>query len=135
MSKYLITGRPGSGKTTVIQELKRLGYRAFNTDELDDVTKLQHRSTGEVVPWPKRPVDWTRFSWNWQEDTLKKLLAGDADVFIGAVVGNQKDFYGLFDKIFVLTVTLETLTQRFKTHEYKRTSEGIKRLLAAQRNN
>ena len=122
MGKYLITGRPGSGKTTVIQELQRRGYRAFNTDDMPEVTQLEEQATGKVVPWPDGAVDWKKYIWNWQEDGLQKLLSLEGDVFIGGIVGNQKEFYSLFDKIFALTITTETLRQRLDSHSHPRTT-------------
>lgn len=118
MSKYLITGRQGSGKTTVIRQLQKLGFTAFNTDDLGDVTKLQDRETGEVVEWPQGEVDWARYAWNWQKPEIEKLLNSDETVFIGAVVSNQLDFYPMFDKVFVITVSADTLRARLGTHEH-----------------
>lgn len=118
MGKYLITGRQGSGKTTVIKILQERGYTAFNTDDLPNVTKLQDRQTGEVIDWPDGKVDWSKYAWNWQEQELKKLLASDEIVFIGAVVSNQVNFYDFFDKVFVLTVDGNTLRSRLETHEH-----------------
>ncbi len=119
MGKYLITGRQGLGKTTVIKFLQENGYTAFNTDDLPDVTKLQDRQTGEVIDWPDGKVDWSKYAWNWQEQELKKLLASGKTVFIGAVVSNQVDFYDLFDQVFVLAVDATTLRSRLETHEHE----------------
>ena len=119
MGRFLITGRQGSGKTTVIRRLQELGYTAYNTDELEGVTKLQDRLTGEVIGWPEGVVDWNKYAWNWQEEPLKQLLASDDTVFVGAVVGNQRDFYPLFDKIFVLTLDTDTLRKRLSIHEHE----------------
>ena len=122
MGKYLITGRPGSGKTTVIQELQRRGYHAFNTDDMPEVTQLEEQATGKVVPWPDGAVDWKKYIWNWQEDGLRKLLDLEGDVIIGAIVGNQKEFYSFFDKVFALTITTETLRRRLDSHAHRRTT-------------
>ena len=118
MGKYLITGRQGSGKTTVIKQLQKLGYTAYNTDDLLDVTKLQDKETKETIEWPEGKVDWSRYAWNWQKPEIEKLLASDEIVFIGAVVSNQVDFYPMFDKVFVITVSVNTLRTRLENHEH-----------------
>jgi broad-specificity NMP kinase len=129
MGKYFITGRPGTGKSSVIRNLQNRGFTAYNTDELDDVTKLENGQTGEVVPWPDSPVDWGRYRWNWQEAELKKLLASSGTVFVGAIVGNQEQYLSLFDKVFVLIIDSASLEQRLKQHEHNRTSEENARIL------
>lgn len=118
MGKYLITGRKGSGKTSVIKALQQRGFTAYNTDDLPQATKLQDKNTGEIINWPEGKVDWTKYAWNWQKPEIEKLLASDETVFLGAIAGNQKDFYHLFDKIFVLTVDPNTLRQRLEMHEH-----------------
>lgn len=121
MGKYFITGRPGSGKSTVIRELRRRGYNAFDTDQLPEITKLEDQTTGEIVAWPDGPVDWKRYRWNWQDAAFRQLLAGEGDIFIGAIVGNQQDYYALFNQVFALTLSEHTLAQRLDSHEHIRT--------------
>lgn len=130
MGKYLITGRSGSGKTTIIEELCRRGYQAFNTDDMTDVTQLEEQRTGKTVPWPNGPVDWTTYIWNWQERGLKKLLERHGEVFVGAIVANQKQYYPLFDKVFALTISTETLLQRLDTHSHNRTDDEKAKAIA-----
>ena len=118
MGKHFITGRKGSGKTSVIKALQERGFTAYNTDDLPEATKLQNKETGEVVPWPESGVDWSKYVWNWQKPEIEKLLASDETVFMGAVVSNQSDFYHMFDKVFVITVDTDTLRQRLEQHEH-----------------
>jgi predicted ATPase len=134
MGKYLITGRPGSGKTTVIESLKQRGFHAFNTDDMPEITKLEEQETGKPVPWPEGPVDWTRYIWNWQEAGLRNLLQTESDIFIGAIVGNQQKFYPLFDKIFALTVSTETLQKRLDSHAHPRTVQEKEQAIAVHHN-
>jgi len=130
MGKYLITGRPGSGKTTVIEALKRRGFHAFDTDAMPEITKLEEQETGTPVPWPGGAVDWKKYIWNWQEGGLRKLLQSENDVFIGAIVGNQQKFYPLFDKIFALTISTETLRKRLDSHAHPRTAQEKEQAIA-----
>jgi dephospho-CoA kinase len=134
MGKYLITGRPGSGKTTVIESLKQRGFQAFNTDGMPEITKLEEQETGKPVPWPEVVVDWKRYIWNWQEPGLRNLLQSESDIFIGAIVGNQQKFYPLFDKIFALTISAETLQKRLDSHAHPRTTQEKERAIAVHYN-
>lgn len=131
MGKYLITGRPGSGKTTVIEALKQRGFQAFNTDDMPEVTRLEEQETGKSVPWPEGAVDWKKYIWNWQEAGLRNLLQSEDDIFIGAIVGNQQKFYPLFDKIFALTISTKTLRQRLDSHTHPRTVQEKEQAIAA----
>ncbi|MBX4190524.1 hypothetical protein KW794_00350 [Candidatus Saccharibacteria bacterium] len=117
---YFITGNVGAGKSSVISELKKRGFAAYDTDEVDRATILIEKKTGKEVPWPDPPIDWSKYSYVWQPDKIKQLLNSGKPVFIGAIVGNQENFYHLFDKIFVLDLDIETLKQRILT----RTSKG-----------
>jgi broad-specificity NMP kinase len=130
MGNYLITGRPGSGKTTVIHELQSRGITAHDTDAITGVTQLEDKASGEIIPWPDGPVDWDKCAWNWQEPALSKLLRDSETVFVGAIVGNQQKFYPLFSKIFILTLDVETLEKRLETHEHVRTVEEKSRIIA-----
>lgn len=119
MGKYLITGRQGSGKTTLIKMLQAQGYTAYNTDDISESTKLQDKKTGEVIEWPEGPVDWSKYAWNWQPKVIQNLLSSADDVFIGAIVANQTDFYEQFDRVFVLTVNEQNIRKRLNAHEHK----------------
>lgn len=120
MGKYFITGRQGSGKTSVIKALQARGVTAYNTDDMPGVTRLQNKETGEVVEWPESGVvDWAKYAWVWQRPEIEKLLASDEVVFLGAIVSEQGQYYPLFDKVFVLTIDAATLRERLEKHEHE----------------
>jgi hypothetical protein len=61
----------GTGKTTLLDELRRRGYNAVDTDQ-----------DGWVLP------DGT-----WDEPRLTRLLASTSDVVVSGTVANQGRFY------------------------------------------
>lgn len=117
MSVYFITGDPGSGKSTVIEELKSRGYTAYNTDDLPDITKLYDLQTDQPVEqWPSSPIDWTRYRWSWDIPALKKLLAESPNPsFAAAITSNSDDNFHLFKQVFALKVSHDTLKHRVLT--------------------
>jgi predicted ATPase len=69
--KYVITGGPGCGKSTVIQELAKLGYATFSESARDVIDRELARG-GNRLPW----ADWRGL----QDDILKLQLEKEADV-------------------------------------------------------
>ena len=104
MGKYFITGNAGAGKSTVIAALQRRGFTAHDTDDLPEVTLRVKPKHSEL-----------EYANVWDRTALEKLLASDDDVFIGASVSNQDEFYSLFDKLFCLSIGKEALEHRLRT--------------------
>ena len=52
---YVITGGPGSGKTSLINELNNSGYLTV-PEEGRRIIKEQTESSGEGLPWKNKPV-------------------------------------------------------------------------------
>lgn len=130
--KVFITGTSGVGKTTLIDELARRSYVAFNTDDIPGATRLEIKATGQAVEWPTGYVDWQKYAWNWQDAKLKELLSSADLVFIGAIVGNWTVYASLFDKIFVLTVDDDILNKRLSNlerHEHQQDPANIKKMI------
>ena len=117
MPKIFITGSGGTGKSTIIKRLSERGYTAYDTDDMPETTRLENLA-GEPVEWPDGFVDWSKYRWNWQRPAIEKLLASDDTVFLGAIVGNQKDFADLFDTIIALTADPAT-------HEHRRRTRSV----------
>jgi dephospho-CoA kinase len=103
----------GSGKSSVIEELKARGYRAIDTDWDPD--------------WEYDAGD----EWRWREDRIAALLDGDKaeDVlFVSACVSNQGKFYGRFDDVVLLSAPEAVMTERLSrrtNNPYGKTAEQL----------
>ncbi len=126
--KVLITGTPGSGKSTIVETIQELGYRGVDLDNFPQAVRLEIAATGEPTEWPDGPVDWNHYAWNMQEQGLKEVLDSDKDVFVAASANNQQKFYALFDRVFALSVDDATLEHQLKerdVHEFGQTDADI----------
>ncbi len=111
MGKYFVTGSVGAGKSTVIRELLKRGFTAYDTDSQPGATRLEDNN-GNHVPYPEAKIDWDQYQWNWSKSVILELLNSAENVVLGGVTSNQSDFYSYFDKIFVLTLNDATLRHR-----------------------
>jgi shikimate kinase len=99
-SKVLVTGMSGTGKSTVLCELRKLGHRTVDTD------------TDEWSYWVTLPDGSS--DWIWREDAIGDLLAGhhDGTMFVAGCKTNQGIFYPHFDHIVLLSAPAGVLLAR-----------------------
>lgn len=90
---YLISGLPGTGKTSVCTELLRRGYRAIDADRLFG---YQQKS-----------------DWLWDEEKIERALRDTSEeVFICGSASNRDKYMPNFNKVFILYVDDQTLQAR-----------------------
>ena len=103
---YLIEGVSCSGKTTVCHELRARGYHAINGDT--DLAYQGDPATGV-------PVEGHAHEHHiWDVDQVRALAADsscDQTFFCGGS-RNFHRFLDVFDRVFVLTLDLDTLNRR-----------------------
>ena len=98
--RILLTGMSGTGKSSVIQQLAGLGYRAVDMDESG---WSAYDQAGE---------------WVWRENRVRDLLASlkeDDVLFVSGCAINQGKFYSQFDAVVLLSAPAEVIVRRLKT--------------------
>ena len=117
MAAYLITGNPGSGKTTIALELSRRGLIAVDADE----TAHWETTSGVPVSQPEHATDeWLLgHRWVWSrpriEDVIRPHVAAGRHIFLCGIAMNQRDMFDLFATVFLLSIDHETQLQRLDT--------------------
>ena len=86
----------GVGKSALLYELARRGYRTVDTDYGD-----YHET-----------VDGERL---WLQDRIAALLADDGPLFVQGTTRNQVVFYPFFDHIVLLSAPADVLVERLAT--------------------
>lgn len=113
-----ITGVAGTGKSSVRAELESRGYDAHEVDEgfggffHTETGKRSRRSIAERTP------EWYEYHhWIFMKEPLEKLRkrAQNRLVFLCGTTWDEKNYWGVFDKVFALVLDDKTLEYRLKT--------------------
>src|SRR6187455_1764029 len=105
MSRILLTGMAGTGKSAALAELAERGYRVVDTD---DPGWKEYRPYGE----PRDELH--RGDWLWVEERMTALLDSDDDpsLFVAGGVRNQSKFYERFDAVVLFTAPADVILER-----------------------
>lgn len=132
----LITGRSGSGKSTVCRELQKQDYLAFDGDNVHGLARWVDAKTGVPVSIDSdKVIDKSKVLWAWDTAVLAELLATHDGIILCGSADNDLDFFGLFDKVFVLTLQPEIQRERIVNrteHNYGKLPEMQERILVEQ---
>ncbi|MGW7532080.1 AAA family ATPase [Amycolatopsis sp. NPDC054798] len=90
--RVLVTGMSGAGKSSLLAELSRRGYRTVDTD--------YGGYTSDGL---------------WREDRIDALLSEPGPLFVSGTVSNQVRFYPRFTQIVLLSAPREVLIERLAT--------------------
>jgi len=126
----LITGIGGSGKSVISKELRKLGYKAYNMEEIKGLFKMINKKTGKPAKdysnYDLKSVKENR--WTCNKKKLQKLLKKNPKgiVFYCGTASNLDDLLPLFDKVFLLKLKRKILSERLSnrtSNDFGRTSE------------
>jgi shikimate kinase len=100
VTKILVTGMSGTGKSSALQALGDRGHRVVDTD------------TDEWSRWVTLE-DGSR-DWVWREEAIEQLLAGHGQgtLYVAGCKTNQGRFYDRFDHVALLSAPLDVLLAR-----------------------
>ncbi|MBD3647341.1 MAG: AAA family ATPase [Pseudomonadales bacterium] len=106
MKHVLITGMSGTGKSTVIGQLVERGHVAIDLDG----DEFSHWVSVDGDPTGANPGH----DWMWREDKVAALLAEPLshDLFVSGTAPNMGVFLPKFDRVILLTTSLDTMLQR-----------------------
>jgi shikimate kinase len=109
MTRILLTGMSGTGKSTVIAELAARGYQAF---DLDSDAYSEWVAVPADSDIPGTPVEPGR-DWVWREDRVQALLTSDTPLlFVSGCASNMKKFRAQFTTVILLSAPSELILQR-----------------------
>jgi dephospho-CoA kinase len=99
MRRVLITGMSGTGKSSALEALGRLGFEVVDTDE-PGWTEWSDQEGGYV----------------WREDRIAELLtrADGPSLYVSGTVSNQGRFYAQFHAVVLLSAPAEVLLTRIE---------------------
>jgi shikimate kinase len=108
----------GTGKSTVLAELARLGYETVETD---------------VEPWSEWSDEAGGYVWN--ERRVTELLDREREttLFVSGAVSNQSRFYDRFDAVVLLSAPADVLLDRIGSramNPFGKSAEERDRILA-----
>jgi adenylate kinase family enzyme len=119
MSLFLVTGLPGSGKSTASAELKARGHEAYDGD-YDRLAKWYNNATGQPVEesYHKRTTDFLEtHSRDISRQTVEDLAAKakHKTIFLCADPENEDELVPLFTKAFALVLDEDVRQHRLAT--------------------
>ncbi len=114
MALYFISGVSGTGKTTLMHELRNRGKEAHDTD-VDCIRRS--KQTGEILNYERAKAE--GYEWIYPSESLNKLKAqsGTKDIFLLGSIDNPDEVIAIADEYIWMTIPLDLLVERLDKRE------------------
>lgn len=112
-----VTGVPGSGKSTLRDELERLGHRAQDADEGFCAWFDADGHRVPTLPLSERSTDWYAVhQWRLLSDPVRDFAADCANGvgFLLGVAANADELSAYFGRAFYLTAETDVIVERLR---------------------
>jgi shikimate kinase len=138
MALVFVAGIAGAGKSTVGRELRRRGFRSYDTDE-DEIAQWRHTVTGVVTPLlaeaHRTPEFLAQNAWIADPDRIRELggRGKEGFVFLCGSAANEDEVWPLFDLVVLLSIDETTMRRRLLTrtdHDFGTRAHELELLLA-----
>lgn len=122
MTAFLVTGNPGSGKTSIAKVLARRGLSSLDADYDPELSYWEDEAGNKVLleDGPPSPdEEWLRsHRWVWNRTRLEDLLSGqEGPLFVCGIALNLDEVLDLFDGVFLLCIDDATQEARLEAHD------------------
>lgn len=124
MPLIYITGIAGTGKSTVLKELRARGYEVHDADE--NLSSWEHKVTRERVSTSDHKLTtdakfFEEHDWYMDKEGVRKLAknASSQTIFLCGSVANESEVWPYFDKVFCLYIDNKTLEKRINSRTDK----------------
>lgn len=115
MKNVLVFGPSGAGKTYLSSKLKDMGVRTVDADSIHGLGNWFDSNNNKVtMPDDAGPEFLDNHSFLWDKNFLKNYLEKNEGIYLFGVSGNIFEVFELFDKIYFLDVSPETMNERLQ---------------------